>query len=82
MEQELNYRQLLRDLVRNVGSLGYCRGCGAQVFWVVHRNLKNVPYTADGLNHFIDCPKAEQFRKERKDGKNGESTGRRGTHGG
>lgn len=40
-----------------------CRGCGAQVYWIRHANGKLVPYTQFGLNHFVDCPNREDFRK-------------------
>lgn len=42
-----------------------CRGCEALVYWVTHKNGKRAPYTAAGLNHFIDCPAAAQFGKGR-----------------
>lgn len=42
-----------------------CRGCEALVYWVTHKNGKRTPYTAAGLNHFIDCPAAAQFGKGR-----------------
>jgi len=42
-----------------------CKGCGIQVAGVLHRNGKLAPYTLDGMNHFINCPKAEQFRNKK-----------------
>ena len=50
-------------LLAAAGQRAYCRGCGAEIWWLVHSNLKRVPYTSAGLNHFIDCPKAKEFRK-------------------
>jgi hypothetical protein len=42
-----------------------CRACGMTIYMVEHANGKMAPYTADGVNHFANCPKAEQFRKPR-----------------
>lgn len=50
-------------ILHNVGDEGKCRGCQARIFWVTHKNGKKVPYTGAGLNHFVDCPAAEQFKK-------------------
>lgn len=49
-------------LLRQIAESGQCRGCGAVVFWVHHKNGKTVPYTEEGLNHFVDCPQRERFR--------------------
>ena len=40
-----------------------CKACGALLFFVRHRNGKTAPYTVDGLNHFLNCPQADQFRR-------------------
>lgn len=55
---------LTNALLRNAGDKGTCAGCGAEIYWMRHKNGKRVPYTPRGLNHFIDCPKAGQFRKK------------------
>lgn len=57
-------------LLRNVGDPGQCRGCGAAIWWVTHRNWKKAPYTAAGINHFIDCPKAADFGRVKSVGQN------------
>ena len=57
---------LAAALVRNVGQQGTCRGCGAPVFCIPHRNGKKAPYTAAGLNHFANCEKAEHFRANKE----------------
>lgn len=54
----------LKYLLIAIGKPGVCRGCGATIMWVTHANGKQVPYTMQGLNHFIDCPKADNFRRE------------------
>lgn len=54
----------MTDLLNNIGTKGFCRGCQAPVYWVTHKNKKPVPYTPAGLNHFQDCPQREQFRKD------------------
>lgn len=40
-----------------------CRECQATLYMVRHRNGKIAPYTVDGLNHFLDCPFANNFRR-------------------
>lgn len=54
----------LEHLLRQVGEPGHCRGCGAPVYWVTHRNQKRVPYTMAGLNHFADCKAADRFKRD------------------
>jgi hypothetical protein len=56
-------RAALQVLLRNVGEPGHCRGCGALIYWFVHRNGKRTPYNAEGVNHFLDCPKADHFKR-------------------
>ncbi len=57
----------LQSLMKLIGDPGTCRGCAAPIVWVSHRNGKKTPYDADGetagTNHFITCPKREQFKK-------------------
>lgn len=45
---------------------GACRACGKVIFWVRSRNGKMGPFTESGLNHFVDCLHANQFRKNEK----------------
>lgn len=52
----------MKALLTNIGDPGKCRGCQADIFWVTHKNGKKTPYTPAGLNHFIDCPAAKQFK--------------------
>lgn len=49
-------------LLKQVGDESKCKGCGATIYWVRHKNGKKAPYTVEGLNHFADCPKAQSFR--------------------
>lgn len=49
-------------ILGSLGTPGYCRGCGQAIWWVTHINGKPTMYTLDGLNHFINCPKASIFR--------------------
>lgn len=39
-----------------------CRGCGRLIWFVVLQSGKRAPYTDEALNHFADCPEANQFR--------------------
>lgn len=58
LEQRIAY--ILKNA--NVGSRP-CKACGTMLYWLLHNNGKQVPYTHEGVNHFIDCPRAPQFRK-------------------
>lgn len=44
-----------------------CRGkdCGADIWQIRKPNGRSAPYTIDALNHFIDCPNAEDFKTKR-----------------
>lgn len=53
-------------LLMNVGDQGECRGCKAEIYWVTHKNGRKTPYTPEGLNHFVNCPAAERFRKAKE----------------
>ena len=44
-----------------------CRACGAMIYFVRTREGKLNPYTAAGISHFADCPKAAQFQKPKQD---------------
>lgn len=40
-----------------------CSSCGAKLWLVMHANGKKTPYTADGLNHFVDCASRDAHRR-------------------
>jgi hypothetical protein len=53
-------------LLKHVGEPGRCRGCGLAIYWVRHPDSgRNAPYDPDGVNHFITCPRADDFRKKK-----------------
>jgi uncharacterized protein with PIN domain len=54
----------VRDLLSRVAlEVRPCRACGMKLYFVTHTNGKVAPYTADAVNHFINCPKASQFKR-------------------
>jgi hypothetical protein len=53
-------------LLGRVGNQGVCSGCTRPIFWVTHRNGAKTPYTESGLNHFIDCPARDSFKRAGK----------------
>ena len=57
IEQRMEF--LLRLIAEEIRP---CRACGAELAMVRHRNGKLAPYTMRGLNHFLDCPNAKQFK--------------------
>jgi hypothetical protein len=60
------YKDRLRKLLELVSEeTRPCKACGTELFFVRHRNGMRAPYTADGVNHFINCPSAEEFRKQK-----------------
>lgn len=49
--------------IKNTGGRSQCRACGETIFWYTHLNGKKVPYTTALQNHFINCPKAGEFKR-------------------
>lgn len=45
-------------------ALSRCKGCGVRMLWADSPAGKATPLDADGTNHFITCPKRDQFRKK------------------
>jgi hypothetical protein len=59
----------LADLLQRVArEVRPCKACGTQIALVMHANGKLTPYTIDGVNHFINCPLADAFRRGKKRG--------------
>lgn len=52
----------MAQLLQRSGKKATC-GCGAPIFFVIHTNGKQVPYTEAGLNHFVDCPQRERYQR-------------------
>jgi hypothetical protein len=53
-------------LLHVMGDARPCRSCGAMITWVATRHGRLAPYTAEGLNHFADCPDAQWFRRQKE----------------
>lgn len=53
----------LQTLLKQIGTPDQCKKCKADIFWVITKNGKAAPITPQGLNHFADCPNANEFRK-------------------
>jgi len=71
-EENERLRKELEELHRNVTDMLnrisdpiLCK-CGTVMYFLKHKNGKRAPYTSSALNHFIDCPLRDQFRKEKK----------------
>jgi hypothetical protein len=58
--------QRIVNLLAAVGDPGRCRGCSAPLYWVRLKSGKVAPYGENGLNHFIDCPNAEEFKRRKE----------------
>jgi hypothetical protein len=55
--------RIKRLLTLTANEIRPCKACQATIYMVIHNNGKTAPYTEDGLNHFINCPNAGQFRR-------------------
>lgn len=40
-----------------------CRGCGAEIYWILTPVGKRMPVDPDRTSHFATCPMAGKFRK-------------------
>ncbi len=40
-----------------------CRRCGRPLYFVRLKSGKLAPYTGEGVDHFVDCPYADTFRR-------------------
>jgi hypothetical protein len=65
MDEVIDWEGRLKKLLVIVGRPGRCKGCDTAVYWVATRRDALLPYTAEGLPHFSDCPKAAEFRKKK-----------------
>jgi hypothetical protein len=41
-----------------------CKACGERLFFVRHNTGKVAPYTIEGINHFVNCPQADRFKRQ------------------
>lgn len=41
-----------------------CKSCNKEITFIYNENMKNIPITKEGINHFIDCPARDKFRKK------------------
>lgn len=65
--QELaRLRANVARIFKQVGMARPCRGCGAPMIFLRHRNGNYAPYDVDGTPHHVTCPKVEQFRKKER----------------
>lgn len=56
-------QRLLKLLLLTAEEKRPCRACGVDLYFVRHRTGTKAPYTADGLNHFVNCPQAARFKR-------------------
>ena len=66
MNEIIDWKERLKQILVIVGRPSRCKGCDAAIYWVTTRRDSLLPYTAEGLPHFADCPKANEFRKKKK----------------
>lgn len=65
MTESERYEANIQTLMKTIGAQpGCCRACGVPLWWVKTKNGSSAPFTGAALNHFVDCPKAERFRKQ------------------
>lgn len=46
------------------GMKSRCKSCGRRIVFHETHKGKLAPFTMEGVNHFVDCPGAEKFRKK------------------
>ena len=56
-EMENRIRRLGADIVK-------CSKCGAEMIWIKSKTGKSLPVRLNLINHFADCPNAEEFRNK------------------
>ena len=61
---ESQAKQVMIDLLWRHADKSTCRGCNADIWWIVSNTQKKTPYTAAGLIHFVDCSARDQFKKK------------------
>ena len=61
--QELHAR-ILAILSEVADHVRPCRFCGATLYFVRHHNGGMTPLTAEGINHFRDCPNLQKSKRE------------------
>lgn len=60
------YRSNIEKLAEHLGwDESSCKSCKRRIWWTKNKNGKAVPISLDGLNHFADCPSANQHRSKR-----------------
>ncbi len=52
-------------LLKALGRLGECESCHAEVYWMLTKNSKWLPYDVTGVPHFSTCPEADSWRKKK-----------------
>ena len=63
-QERITLRANIEAILRNTAEeIRPCLKCNAIIFLIKLRNGKRAPYTADGSNHFTNCPEAEAFKK-------------------
>ncbi len=43
-----------------------CVACGKEMIWLKGKSGKSLPVCLNLINHFSDCPKAEEFRQAKE----------------
>jgi len=71
-KQELvDLEERMAKLLDQIGDRSQCRGCGADIWWVLTKNKKpngehkKFPVSQAFISHFADCPASDRFRKKR-----------------
>lgn len=67
METADIYHERIGILLDFCGRPDICTGphCGVSIWWLKSKNGAPTPFTREGLNHFVNCPDAAQFKGPR-----------------
>jgi hypothetical protein len=47
----------------SINKKDYCKGCGAEIQWILTKSGRYSPANLDGSSHWGTCPKGEIFKK-------------------
>ena len=55
----------IENRIRKLGTeIVKCNKCGQEIFWIKTKSGKAAPITLKLISHFVDCPNANDFRKQ------------------
>ena len=64
MELDEAIENLIEARIRKLGvEIVKCSKCGKEMIWLKGKSGKSLPICLNLINHFVDCPFADSFKK-------------------